>query len=54
MLCTCSLSFVVAGDGLLNQGLIVKAEQDGSKGMLEIMAVDASCVVQCGVGLVGV
>ena len=47
-------ALVVAGDGLLDQGLIVEAEQDGCEGMLEVMLVNASCVLQCGVGFVGI
>lgn len=49
-----SNALVVAGDGLLEQGLIVKAEQDGCKGMLPVVTVQASSVVQCGVGFVGI
>jgi len=44
----------VAGDGPLDQGLIVKAEHDGCEGMLPVMAVDASSVFQCGVRFVSI
>lgn len=54
MLCTCSLSLVVAGNGLLDQGLVIKAEHDGCESMLPVMFVNASSVVQCGVSFVGI
>lgn len=49
-----SNALVVAGNGLLDERLIVKAEHDGCECMLPVMLVNASCVFQCGVGFVGI
>ena len=52
MLCTCSLSFVVAGNDLLKQGLIIKAKHDGSESMFVVIEENTFCISQCGVCLV--